>query len=136
MEHLFDCERASDNSSLSKLPFAEFEVSSYFIRIETFQPPCYFRNPQIAQQPMLQHNSVSLDISHVSYTLPWHLFLKNAGLDKIAVSAVCVLECQVDEDHKWGQAQMMSLMQAPDFPGFVAITMLLVFLFFTYSASD
>lgn len=62
VEHLFDCECASDNSSLLELPFAEFEVSSYFTRVDTFQPPSYGRNPQIQQQPMLQHSSISLDI--------------------------------------------------------------------------
>lgn len=39
------------------------------------------------------------------YTLPWHVFLKNIALVQTAVSAVCVLECQVDEKHKQGQAQ-------------------------------
>lgn len=35
---------ASDNSSLFKLLLAEFEVSSFFSRIETFQLPRCFRN--------------------------------------------------------------------------------------------
>lgn len=42
--------------------------------------------------------------------MPWHVLLKNVGLVQSAVSAVCVLECQVDEEHKQGQAQTMLLM--------------------------
>lgn len=51
------------------------------------------------------------------------------------MSGVCVLECQVDEEHKQGQAQTVLLMRTPDFPAFVAVTTLLVLLF-TCSASD
>lgn len=49
---------------------------------------------------------------------------------------MCVLECQVDKDHKQGQAQRL-LMGAPDFSGFVAIYNAAGFpFFFTCSACD